>query len=86
MLNDIRIMLEQVNKLTNQDLHLFRYMRSNRPYGLMDDRSQEIMRGTQREVYKYLDGMLKGIELYRSYLQDDQGLDISMLLEQLNQE
>lgn len=85
MMNDIRIMLREINKLTGKNLSLFHYTGAKRPYGIMDDRSQELFRSNIAGIYSYLDGILKGIELYRSYLQDGQGIDIDMLLESLNQ-
>lgn len=84
MMNDIRIMLREINKLTGKNLSLFHYTGAKRPYGIMDDRSQELFRSNIAGIYSYLDGILKGIELYRSML-ENAGLDTDMLLESLRE-
>lgn len=83
-MHDIKILLKRVNELTNQDLHIFQYTRAKNPYGLMDDRSQQVFRGTKEDLYNYLTGAIEGINSYKLAL-DNAGLDIELLLESLNQ-
>jgi hypothetical protein len=81
---DIQIRIDAVNSLLATEYSLQHYTYAQSKYRLIDPEERVHHRGTKRDIYRYLIGMLSGINQYRDRL-SDLGLDTDLLLASLNQ-
>jgi hypothetical protein len=63
--NDLAIRIEAINQLLNTNYDLEVYHHTSHPYRLINERMQVIHAGTKQELYRYLIGVLEGINSYK---------------------
>ena len=64
--NDLAISIDAINNLlgTNYDLEVYHH--TSNLYRLINERMQVIHSGSKRELYRYLIGVLEGINSYKA--------------------
>lgn len=67
---DINIRIDAVNKLLGTEYSLQHYTYTTNHYRLIDPEERVHHSGTKRDIYRYLIGMLSGINQYRDRLSD----------------